>query len=554
MINVSVKFSNKVNIKAWSHRFKSFHTTSVATAGNVCKEYPLLNAWTEAVDPGFNCAGDTKDGKALLLGIYSHLDDPDIPQIALTKSTMKYNEFTCGKLLETLKTAGPFPKLGEARLLFNIENTFPIVGVCGLGHECYGYNKTEQRDEAKEAIRLAIGAGCRAVQSLSVNKLHVESFGHAESAAEGASLALWVYQDLKNKHKRKRVPFLGLYEDCDWTGWNIGLEKASAQNLARQLMETPGNIMTPTAFSISSVEALTKVGVNVEIRTKEWAKENHLEAFLAVSRGSYEPPIFLEINYNGCDPCLPPIVLAGKGITFDSGGLCLKSSKELVHMRGDMGGAACIIATVRAIASLKIPVNIRGLIPLCENMLGASAAKPGDIVRAMNGKTILIANSDFEGQLVLADTLCYAHKYKPKFILDVGTLSKGVETVISNSASAVFTNDNNLWISLKAASIHTGDRMWRFPLWEIYGDQVKPTHVACDLTNLANGHNGFTCTIAAFLNNFICNHKWLHVDTYGVMLENGETPYMRKGMSGRPTRTLVEFIAQLACKTLEETK
>lgn len=516
-----------------------------------CKEIPLVDAWPpDSTFTPNNCEG--KDGRALVIGLYSHWDDPDNPSIALTKTAMKYNEFTCNKFMESFKVSGPLLKLGEARLFFNIEPSFPVLAVVGLGHECYGYNKTEQRDESKEAIRIAVGAGCRAVQNLNVSKLFIESFGHTESAAEGAALALWVYQDLKNKSKKKRVPYLGLYDDCDWTGWQIGLEKASAQNLARQLMETPSNIMTPTAFALSAVEALCKTGVNVEIKVQEWAKENHMEAFLAVAKGSFEPPVFLEVSYNGCDPCLPPIVLVGKGITFDSGGLCLKSSQEMVHMRGDMSGAACVIATVRALASLKLPVNVRGIIPLCENMIGASAAKPGDVVKAMNGKTILIANVDYEGQLVLADSLSYAHKYSPKFILDVGTISRGVESVLSNSASAVFCNDEELWSSILAASIHTGDRMWRFPLWDAYIDQVVPNHVACDLSNLPHGNNAFTCAIAAFLRHFICGQKWIHIDTYGVMLENGDIPYMRKGMSGRPTRTLIEFIAQFACKSSDD--
>ncbi|KAL1132785.1 hypothetical protein AAG570_010737 [Ranatra chinensis] len=394
---------------------------------------------------------------------------------------MKYNQYTCGHLVEHLKASGPIPKLGEARLFFNVEPTFPVVAVVGLGHECYGYNKNEERDEAKEAIRVGVGAGCRALQQLNISKLYVENFGHAESAAEGAALALWVYQDLKNPSKKTRVPHLGLYDDCDW----------------------------------------------------EWAKENNMNAFLAVSKGSFEPPLFLEISYSGCDPCIDPIVLVGKGITFDSGGICLKKHEDMEHMRGDMAGAACVVSTVRAIASLRLPVNVRGLIPLCENMPGASATKPGDIVRAMNGKSILIANTDYEGQLVLADALCYALKYKPKVIVDVGTLTKEMKGVIGPAATGAFTNNDNLWASIKAASIHT-------------------EHVSCDLANLAEGFGGHSCTTAAFLREFICDFNWLHLDSYGVMVESGDTTYLRKGMSGRPTRTLIEFIAQFACKPPEK--
>ncbi|BES96906.1 manganese ion Hypothetical protein [Nesidiocoris tenuis] len=515
-----------------------------------------VNAWSNTKAGDFSCIGEVTEGKALLLGSYLS-DDEDGPiskgpkLLTLTRTAIRFNSYTCNKIVTQLKASGPFPKLGEVRLFFNLEPSFPIIAMVGLGNSCYGYNKNEQRDEGKEAIRIAVGAGCRAVQELKVSKLYIENFGHTESAAEGAAMALWVYQDLKNKSHKTVIPYLGLYDDCDWTGWQIGLEKAAAQNLARQLMETPSNLMTPTAFALSAVEALVNVGANVEVRVQEWAKENNMNAFLAVARGSAEAPIFLEVNYNGCDPCQPPIVLVGKGITFDSGGLCLRTSDQMTHMRGDMAGAACVVATVRAIASLKLPINIRGLIPLCENMPGASATKPGDVVKAMNGKTILIGKTDYEGPLILADALSYSQKYKPKCILDVGTLTNQMEFVMGPAATGVWTNCNNLWTSLKAASIHSGDRVWRMPLWEDYIPQVVPSHVSVDLTNVPETGTGESSAVAAFLSHFVCYHRWIHMDTYGVMVENGDTSYLRKGMSGRPTRTIIEFLAQMACKPAE---
>ncbi|KAF6209067.1 hypothetical protein GE061_014810 [Apolygus lucorum] len=512
------------------------------------------NAWNILPNEDAGCVGEAIDGKALVLGAYtceenSEQSVPKGPRVlTLTRTALRFNAYACNRVITQLKASGPFPHLGEVRLLYNVDPSFPIIALVGIGNACYGYNKVEQRDEGKEAIRIAVGAACRAAQDLQVSKLYIENFGHTESAAEGAALSLWIYQDLKNKSSKTIIPYLGLYDDCDWTGWQIGLEKAAAQNLARQLMESPSNLMTPTAFALSTVEALVNVGANVEVRVQEWAKENNMNAFLAVAKGSAEAPIFLEVNYNGCDPCLPPVVLVGKGITFDSGGLCLKTTDEMTHMKGDMAGAACVVATVRAIASLRLPINIRGLIPLCENMPGASATKPGDIVRAMNGKTILIGNTDNEGQLILADALSYAQKYKPKFIMDVGTLTNQLETVMGPSATGVWTNDDNLWISLKAASIHTGDRVWRLPLWEDYCPQVTPSHVSVDLTNVPETGTGISSAVAAFLSHFICYHRWIHLDTFGVMVEIGETPYLRAGMSGRPTRTIIEFLAQMACK------
>ncbi|KAF6202322.1 hypothetical protein GE061_004720 [Apolygus lucorum] len=525
----------------------------IFTRNLITKPTHANHAWPREAAPNFACAGQPSDGRGLILGVYTCTDTvTDGPSfICFTDATIRYNHYVCNKIIVNLKSAGPFPKLGELRLFYNIDPSFPLLVVVGLGNPCYGYNEAEQRDEAKEAVRVAVGAGARLLQDLHVTKLYIESFGYTETAAEAAGLALWIYQDLKSRTKKLKVPYIGLYDDCDWTGWQIGLEKAAAQNLARQMMETPSNLLTPTGFALSAVEALTPVGVNVDVKVEEWARENRMNAFLAVAKGSYESPLFLDISYNGCDPCIPPVVLVGKGVTFDSGGLCLKSKDEMTHMRGDMAGAACILATIRAVASLKLPINVRGLIPLCENMPGASATRPGDIVRAMNDKSILIGNTDFEGPLIMADALSYAQKYNPKLICDVGTLTSQVEYLLGAAATGVFTNDDNLWTSIKSASIHTGDRVWRLPLWEIYQEQVTPSHVSVDLTNVPNNNHGYTAATAAFLHNFVCNYKWMHLDTYGVMVETGQTTYMRKGMSGRPTRTLIEFLAQMACKPPE---
>lgn len=525
----------------------------VRTMISLGKPTHTTNAWPKEFAPHFACTGQPNEGRGLILGIYTcEASSPDMGSadgyVVFTDAAVRYNHFVCNKLFGALKGSGPFPRLGEARVLFNVDESFPLLAVVGLGNPCYGYNRTEHRDEAKEAVRVAVGAGARALQNHGVNKLYIESFGYTEAAAEAAGMALWIYQDLKSKTQKIKIPYIGLYDDCDWTAWQIGLEKAAAQNLARHMMETPSNLLTPMGFALSAVEGLAPCGVNIEIKVEEWAKENRMNAFLAVAKGSLEQPLFLEAYYNGCDPCLPPVVLIGKGITFDAGGLNLKSKDALTHMRGDMAGAACILATLRAISSLKLPLNVRAVIPLCENMPGGSAAKPGDVVRAMNDKSILIGNTDYEGPLIMADALSYAQKYKPKFILDVGTLTSQVEYLLGAAASGVFTNDDNLWTSIKSASIHTGDRVWRLPLWEIYQEQVTPNHVSVDLTNVPVGNHAYTAATAAFLQNFVCYNKWVHLDTYGVMIESGQTTYLRKGMSGRPTRTLIEFLAQMACK------
>lgn len=213
---------------------------------------------------------------------------------------------------------------------------------------------------------------------------------YPEQAAEGAALAAWLYQDNKRKQDRKPVPKLDLYESPDVDSWTRGLFKAEAQNLARRLTDTPANQMTPSTFAQAAVDALCPCGVNVEVRNMDWIETQGLNSFLTVARSSCEPPIFLEMTYCGASTEERPILLVGKGITFNSGGLCLRSPHELSDCRGCMAGAAVVVATIRAASALSLPINITGVVPLCENMPSGMAYKVGDIITCLNGKTLAI--------------------------------------------------------------------------------------------------------------------------------------------------------------------
>lgn len=303
--------------------------------------------------------------RGLVLGVYADEDDKT-DQGILTPAGWRYNvSKTNGRLLEVLRMSGPMPKRGECRLFFAIEPEkvpyYSVVAIIGLGKECLGYNPYEVIDEQKEAIRRSVARACREMCMLDTSRIEVENCGHAESAAEGAALGIWVYQELKETKKRMQIPSIDLYttkdEICDIEGWRIGLQKAAAQNLTRQLQEMPANILTPTAFAQNVVEVLCKSGVNVEVKVEGWAESQCMHSFLAVGKASCEPPIFLELSYYGTKADERPIVLAGQGVTYDCGGLCLKELQELKHMRGDMTGAAVVVATCRAIAGLRLPVS-----------------------------------------------------------------------------------------------------------------------------------------------------------------------------------------------------
>lgn len=500
------------------------------------------------------CTGEG-DSLGLVLGVFNDPKDPQNRTFELTKTAETYNKITNGRLVELMLISGPPLKKNEVRCFYGLEPKFPCVALVGLGEQCVGYNDDEQMDDQKEAIREAAAVGSQILQKSSkCETLYIESFGHAESAAEGAAMGVWVHQEHRRMEKQIVIPKLHLFDDCDVTGWQIGLHKAAAQNLARQLCEMPANLLTPRTFAEHAVKLLHVSGINLEMKIKHWLKMVGMDAFLSIARGSCEEPILLEATYYGCDPSICPIVLIGKGVTFDSGGLCIKGYDSMHDMRGDMAGAAVVIAALRAASALQLPVNIRALLPMCENMIGPRAMKPGDIVKSLNDKTIRIEDTDVDGRLSLVDIISYAATYNPKFILDIGTISKGLKEGIGNAATGVFTNNDKLWEQMRIASVHTGDRVWRFPLWKHFSQKVKFSKVSD--TKDTNEYLGSACMSAAFLYEFLCgNTDWIHLDIYGVTKTNGSThKYLQKGMTGRPTRTVIEFLAQFACQHPETKK
>lgn len=490
-------------------------------------------------------------GFGLLLGIYSNNDGRHNTSV-LTPSAERYDKKTCGRLQRLISLAGPCPKLGEVRIFYDLEPEFSAVAIVGLGKRCEGYSEEENLDKGKEHIRVAAAAAAQALVKIDINRLYCESFGHAESCAEGVALSVWIYQEYKNKKYRRNPVFLELYDDYDFTGWQIGLQKAAAQNLAKGLTEAPANEMTPILFAQKAVEILCKAGVNVQVKVRNWVETQGMGGFLAVAKGSCQEPVFLEIAYQGCGCCMEqPIVLIGKGCTFDSGGLCLREANDMMMMgKSDMAGAACIVAAIRAVASLQLPLNIRGLIPLCEHMPGCNAMKPGDIIETYNCKSVLIQDTRLEGRLLLADALAYANAFRPWFTLDVASLCEEASSLFSTASSLIFTNSDKLWNTIQLASVHTGDRVWRMPLFDHYHKKVTVSS-SVDIKNYGRvTPGGEPCRAAAFLREFAPCGNWMHIDNYGVLRSDGKSDpkYLKKGMTGRPTRTIIEFLSQLICK------
>ncbi|XP_074643882.1 cytosol aminopeptidase-like isoform X2 [Tubulanus polymorphus] len=499
----------------------------------------------------YSITASSNTGRGLVLGVFEEKNEDR--NVLFTKCGEKYNEErVAGKIEHLLNISGVPLKKGKSRIFYGLDDNFPSIAVVCLGEKGKGYNEEEQLDEGREHIRSAIGVGINQLRDIGVTDIDVDSCGDVEAAAEGANLAIYKYEDLKSSESHSKPLFVKCFHDgANKCKWHRGTVLAEGQNFARRLTDVPANKMTPTIFVEEATNKLDKFGVKCVARDKKWVQSENMGAFLSVANGSNEPLKFLELSYNGTRETSRSFALVGKGITFDSGGISLKMSKDMDKMRADMGGGACVVGAFLSLAKLKVPINVKGYIPLCENMPGGNAVKPGDVVKAKNGKTIQINNTDAEGRLILADALCYADSFQPTGILDIATLTGSVVAGIGCAAAGVFSNSSSMWEHMEQAGIKSGDRVWRMPLWEFYTQQVKKSELA-DLTNIAMTNvGGDCCNAAAFLKEFVTNKNWLHLDIAGIMENHsGEYPYLSKGaMSGRPTRTIVEFLDRLSKNT-----
>jgi len=316
-----------------------------------------------------------------------------------------------------------------------------------------------------------------------------------------------------------------------------------AVNFARTLALTPANDMTPTHLAARAEAAARRLGLGFEALDEERMAKLGMGALLGVSRGSDEPARLIVLRYDGDPSSNERLAFVGKGLTFDSGGISIKPAENMHEMKYDMSGGAGVIAALTAIAQLKPKINVLGLAPASENLPGPRAVKPGDILRAMNGKTIEVINTDAEGRLILADALCYARELGATKIVDCATLTGACVVALGHAASAAFTNDDGFMHRFLDVSKHSGERYWQMPLYDDYKKAVK-SEIA-DLRN-STGRAGGSCTAAAFLSNFVDDKPWIHLDIAGTAYVDDPAPGMAKGPTGVPVRALVAFAEDLA--------
>ena len=320
----------------------------------------------------------------------------------------------------------------------------------------------------------------------------------------------------------------------------VGRAVAAGVELARDLGNLPGNICTPSHLADTARE-LKKGHRNVKVTVLEQADMEKLGmgALLSVARGSRQPPKLIAIEYRGAAKTKAPHVLVGKGITFDSGGISIKPAAAMDEMKFDMCGAASVFGALRACIDLKLPLNVVGLVPSCENLPDGAANKPGDVVTSMSGQTIEVLNTDAEGRLILCDALTYAERYAPSAVIDIATLTGACVIALGSQASGLLGNDARLVDQLLEAGTASGDRAWQLPLWDEYQDQLKSNFA--DMANIG-GREAGTITAACFLSRFTSKLRWAHLDIAGVAWRGGH----HKGGTGRPVPMLVQYLIDRA--------
>ena len=310
---------------------------------------------------------------------------------------------------------------------------------------------------------------------------------------------------------------------------------AAGVSLAREFANRPGNHCTPTYLGEQARKLGKEYGLKVEVLDRKACEKLGMGSFLAVAQGSDEPLRFIVARYEGAPKSQAPVVLVGKGITFDTGGISLKPGAEMDEMKFDMGGAASVLGTLRAVAELKPKLNLVCIVPSCDNMPGGSAVKPGDVVTSLSGQTIEILNTDAEGRLILCDALTYAERFKPAVVVDVATLTGACVIALGHHHSGLFTADDAIAEQMLAASRAGLDPCWRMPLDEEYDEGLKSNFA--DMANIA-GRAGGAITAAMFLRRFTGKYRWAHLDIAGTAWKSGTA----KGGTGRPVSLLTHFV------------
>jgi len=480
--------------------------------------------------------------ECLIVGLF---DDDELPA-SLRKAGAPF-----ANRLRQLQSRGDVSaRPGETQLLLDVPGIkAPRVLVVGLGAR-----KSFDRRAWRKSVTAALGAALRtraASAALWIERpasTALDDYYFGRAVAELAGAALYRVNDLKSgkrppAHRLQKlvagpVPTAGVA--AARRGLAHGEAVADAMRVLRDLGNLPGNICTPRYLATRARElGSTYRSLRVRVFDESEIRRLKMGCLLAVAKGSAEPPRFISLEYRGGRAGTAPVVLVGKGVTFDTGGISLKDPAAMDEMKYDMCGAGSVLAAMQLVAALKLPLNVVGLVAAVENMPGSRATKPGDIVTSASGQTVEILNTDAEGRLILCDALDYARRFKPDVVVDMATLTGACVIALGHHFTGILGNDERLARELVEAGARADDRGWQLPLTEDYAEQLKSNFA--DMANVA-GRDGGVITAAAFLGKFTQGLRWAHMDIAGTAWLSGA----QKGGTGRPVPLLADFLIQRA--------
>ncbi len=452
------------------------------------------------------------------------------------------------EISNTLKTTSFIGKLKQTYLIStNGKIGIKRILLVGLG---------KYEDFCLENIRVAYAKASRTIRDLGITRCIFDIFGDmkkfsiekiVENIVIGIELALYKYDKYKTDDlDSKNIDSVTLFVEKPELKNKIKTSISSGQiisggvNLARNLSNTPSSDATPSQIAEISEKIAAKNNINYSVLNIKEMKNLGMGGIINVARGSEQPPKLVILKYNGGGKS-KPIVIVGKGITFDSGGISLKPADKMEEMKYDKSGAAAVIAILQTVAQLNLPLNIIGISPLTENLPSGSSYKPGDVLKISNGKTVEIISTDAEGRLIMADALVYASNYDPQAVIDLATLTGACVIALGSFASGLLGNDDNLKQRIKLSGEITGERVWELPLWDDYKELLKSD--IADMKNVG-GRSGGVITAASFLSYFV-NYPWVHLDIAGTAWTNDDgvnKPYNPKGATGVGVRLIVELL------------
>ena len=467
---------------------------------------------------------------------------------ALTASGQSVDHASSGYLSALVRRNDLKGKLSACTLLHSVpELSATRLVVVGLGKP--GELKLKGfRDAVGAAIKAAAGSGARdaVLYSLEWDAPDLSAADRAMHSVLVASESVYRFDRLKSKKDADNGALDHLILGCPakpTAAESRAVAQASALgdgiSLARDLGNLPGNICTPSYLAQTARDLGKTYSFKVTVLEQREIEKLGMGSFLSVTRGSVEPPRFVVMEYSGGRKKDKPVVLVGKGITFDTGGISLKPGGDMDEMKYDMSGAGSVLGTFRAVAAMQLPVNLVGLIPACENMPSGSATKPGDIVTSMSGQTIEVLNTDAEGRLILCDALTYAERFDPAAVIDIATLTGACVIALGHVVSGMYANRDDLARQLEDAGTAIWDRVWRMPMHDDYQEQIKSPFA--DMANIG-GRPAGSVTAACFLSRFAGKYAWAHLDIAGTAWKSGRD----KGSTGRPVALLTSYLMRRA--------